>query len=228
MKKALLLLLVLAAPIQAQTVRLPAELKGSPGIPIPIVAEADGVNVTWMTPDKGLVCVDGGFFGGDSKRAMLFGPQGMYRVWAITAKGDRVSPLAECRVTIGEPGPGPGPDPGPEPEPTDALWLPLKQAWLAEPTATRKADRDQLANLYQEGLSYLKADRFAKPSELNAVLAKARATVIGERLAGVRAILNAESQRILPSAVDAVFDAASKDAAIYAFTRYVVLLKRLP
>lgn len=102
-----------------QVVTLPKSLTGMPGIPVPIVAECDGKNVTWVTPDKGLVIIDGTFFGGDSKRALVFGPAGSYRVWAFTAKGDIVSPKAECVITIGDvpPDPGPKPDPKPDPKP---------------------------------------------------------------------------------------------------------------
>ncbi len=117
MKWALPLILLLAPLAQAQKVTLPPKLEGQPGIPIQIVAEADGANVIWLTPDKGLTVIDGGFFKGDSKRAILFANAGVYRLWAFTARGDIISPKAECIVTFGDPGPGPGPDPGPGPGP---------------------------------------------------------------------------------------------------------------
>lgn len=116
-------LLLCSSLVPAQTVKLPAKLSGEPGIPIPIIAEADGANVVWLTPDKGLVVMDGAFFGGDSKRAMLFGPAGSYRLWAFTAKGDKISPKAECMVFIGSvpPDPGPGPNPPDPPKPVVGL-----------------------------------------------------------------------------------------------------------
>ncbi len=108
-------LILLAIPAYAQKVTLPAKLSGNPGMPIPIEADADGKNVLWLTPDKGLVVIDGGFFRGDSKRALLFGAAGVYRLWAFTAKGDVISPRAECIVMIGDVPPGPDPGPGPVP-----------------------------------------------------------------------------------------------------------------
>lgn len=223
------LILVVMSAALGQTVELPAEVKGQPGMPIPIIAKGDlGANVTWLTPDKGLAVVDGGFFGGDSRKAMLFGPQGNYRLWAITAKGDKVSALAECRVIIGTPGPDPGPTPpGPDPgpEPTDTLWVPLKSAWAAEPDATRKADRDALARLYEEGASYARAGKFAKLVELNQVLTDARKSLMGDRLPKLREVLNAESARVLGTMTDTTVDAGIVNGT---FTRYVLLLRRLP
>ncbi len=120
------LLLCVGSLACGQSVKLPAAVSTDPGTPVPLVADADGKGVTWMTPDKGLTVIDGGFFGGDSKRAMVFGSvPGVYRLWAITAKGDLPSPIAECLVTIRgsvppvppvPPGPGPQPDP-PKPDP---------------------------------------------------------------------------------------------------------------
>lgn len=100
------LLLLFAGLANGQTVKLPAAVPGEPGLPVPLVAEADGDNVVWLTPDKGITLIDGGFFKGDSKRALVFGGQpGVYRVWALTAKGNLISPRAECVITIGTPPP---------------------------------------------------------------------------------------------------------------------------
>lgn len=109
--------LLLPVVALGQSVKLPAKLTGTPGIPLPIIAETDGGNVVWLTPDKGLAIIDGSFFGGDSKKAMLFAATGEYRLWAVTAKGDRVSPLAECLVTFGAPTPPAPPTPPTPPDP---------------------------------------------------------------------------------------------------------------
>jgi hypothetical protein len=117
---ALLLACVLAAPAWGQKVTLPAKAEVKPGLPTLLVATADGANVTWLSPDADLAVIDGTALGGDSKRALLFGnKQGVFRVWAVTARGDKVSERAECLVTVGtppEPPPGPTP-PGPDPPP---------------------------------------------------------------------------------------------------------------
>lgn len=116
----ILTLAVLSPSVSAQKVTIPAEIRGLPSIPMTIVAEADGDNVTWLAPDPRLVVIDGGFFHGDSKRAVLFAPAGKYTLWALTAKDSKISPKAECTVIVGDVPPGPtpvppGPDPGPNP-----------------------------------------------------------------------------------------------------------------
>jgi len=120
-----------------QTIKLPAAVSTDPGTPAALIADADGKNVAWMSPDKGITIIDGGFFGGDSKRAMVFGSiPGTYRVWAVTAKGDVVSPVAVCLVTINGNGPGPVPPvpPGPNPVPPEPL-TPLAQSIKAAAAA---------------------------------------------------------------------------------------------
>jgi hypothetical protein len=122
---ALLAAAVCCAAARGQKVTLPAKAEVKPGLPTLLVATADGANVVWLTPDPDLAVFDGSVLGGDSKRALVFGAKtGTFRVWAVTAKGDRVSERAECLVTVGTPpeppppGPGPGPGPGPNPPPT--------------------------------------------------------------------------------------------------------------
>lgn len=114
-------LLALTISLPAQEVTLPPEVRGLPGFPIAVVAKADGENVVWMTPDAGLTVIDGSFFGGDSKKALVYGATNnkTYRLWAVTAKAGKVSPVAECKVVIGAPPPGPGP--GPDPVPPDPV-----------------------------------------------------------------------------------------------------------
>jgi hypothetical protein len=116
---ALLAPLLFAAPAAGQKVTLPEKAQVLPPAPALVTATADGANVVWLTPDPdGLVVVDGSAFKGDPKIAMVFsaGKSGTFRLWAFTAKGDKVSPRAECLVTVGPPPPpGPGPGPGPNP-----------------------------------------------------------------------------------------------------------------
>lgn len=97
-----LLILLCAAPAFAQTCKLPATASGDVDAKIPILAETDGANVTYLLPDKGITLTHGGEFGGDSKSALVFSCKpGTYRVWALSAKANIISPVAECVVTIG-------------------------------------------------------------------------------------------------------------------------------
>lgn len=151
------LLVAWAGVCPAQTIKLPAEVKGSPGIPIKITAEADGPNVTWFTPHEGkLTVIDGGFFKGDSKRAMLFGPTGTYKLYAWTSKGDVHSERAECTVIIGSPTPPP-PD-EPDPPPDDPVAKQLMEAFAADRRAGLGTTDElkQLAEIYAEGAKEVK------------------------------------------------------------------------
>lgn len=128
-----LALLLAAAGANAQSIKLPPEIKGQPGLPVLVVPEVDGGNVVWFQPDPGLVLIDSTFFGGTSKNVIAFGPAGRYRLWAAVAKADKIV-KAETLVIIGDappvpPGPGPGPGPGPTPVPPD----PQPPAPIAEP-----------------------------------------------------------------------------------------------
>jgi len=124
---ALVLLLALAGPCRGQTVELPAQLTIQFGTQGKITAKTDGASVAWIAPDyvttadgtrvPALSVTDGSFFGGDSKRALVSGTfSGKYRLYAVSAKGDKVSEPAVCVVTVvGLPPPTPGPGPGPTP-----------------------------------------------------------------------------------------------------------------
>jgi hypothetical protein len=124
-------------------VTLPPKVAGPTGAPVPITATADGSNVVWLTPDAGLVVIDGSYFGGDSKKALLFAPAGTYRLWAVTAKGDVISQKAESIITIGAPMPPgpPGPPPTPDPVPDPALSKALSAAYALD------ADPDRATSL---------------------------------------------------------------------------------
>jgi hypothetical protein len=170
----LLTALLLAAPAAAQKVTLPSKLDAQPGgPPIPLVATADGGNVVWFSPDPGLTVIDGGFFGGDSKKALLFAPNaGRYRVWAVTALKDKVSERAECIVTVGTPPepppvpPGPTPPgptpPGPGPAPTPAAGLRVLMVYESADVSALPAA--QQAVLYSKSVrDYLRAKCAAEP-----------------------------------------------------------------
>lgn len=189
-----LALLLAAAPAPAQVVKLPATAQGTPGVPVAITATADGKNVIWVTPDAGLVVIDGGFFGGDSKKALVFGPQGQYRLWAFTAKGDVVSPKAECVVTFGAP---PGPGPGPPPTPTDPFTKAVLAAYQADASPTKAADAAAWAKAFRDEAA--KMDALSTYGDLYADLKAALAATRPGALPGVKAELVKEMGAAFPT-----------------------------
>jgi hypothetical protein len=110
----LLTLVLLACPLWAQAIKLPAEAKGEPGAFVKIPSETDGKEVRWYSPDKGLQVFPVELLR-DSKTAVVTATApGRYRLIAWTAKGDAPSDPAVCVVIIGDAPPVP-PDPGPNP-----------------------------------------------------------------------------------------------------------------
>lgn len=129
------LLLLLPSFASAQSVKLPAEVRGDPGGWVVIVPESkDGGEVKWKVPSGlQLVPLDKLFPGQKSAGIVVSGPKGRYDVWAWNAKGDVASDLAVCTVVIGDspippvpPGPTPDPKPDPpKPDPPSPAPIPL-------------------------------------------------------------------------------------------------------
>lgn len=155
--------------------------------------------------------------------------EGAFEISASTVVDCKPSKAAWVTVVVGKiVPPGPDPDPKPGPEPTDSIWKALKAAWLSDVSESKRADVGKLASLYLAGQSYAKDEATATGKALNDLMTKARKDLIGERLAGVREVLNAESDRLLPRLVEKNLDAESRDLCAKTFARYADLLKRLP
>lgn len=112
-----LLLALVALPLAAQELKLPAEVKGKPGEFVVISATTTDPQVRWFGIDAGLNLFPAHLLK-DSKTAVVTAlVPGRYRVLAVSAKGDIPSAFAECLVVIGDPGPTPTPTPVPDPTP---------------------------------------------------------------------------------------------------------------
>ena len=105
------------APLAAAppTLELPAEVKGEPGAFVQVPAKTDGKVVQWKAIDAGLNLFPVDLLR-DTKTAVVTAAKaGRYRLIAVTAKGDELSPFAETLIVIGDaPQPPPVP-PGPNP-----------------------------------------------------------------------------------------------------------------
>jgi hypothetical protein len=118
-KVAVAVLLCLAGQLQAQTLELPAEVKGQVGQFLRVPAKTDGSMVQWYSLDPGLNVFPVDLLK-DSKTAVIVGTkEGRFRLMAYTALKDTPSLPAVCVIVIGDsPDPGPTPvPPGPTPPP---------------------------------------------------------------------------------------------------------------
>lgn len=135
---------------------------------------------------------------------------------------------ASVEFSVGAPDPKP-PDPKPpDVEPTDLIWPSLKAAWLADPSPTKAADKDRLAGLFAQSAIKANDPTITKALQLKNIVRDARISLMGERLPDVRKVINDESQRILPTAVDADLNATNRDLYAKNFNRFADLLRRLP
>lgn len=161
MRLASLFLCLFTSPLFAQSVTLPAEIKGAPGSWIIVAPDAvDGGVVKWRI-DPGLQEVKLDKLLPPETAALLkgkvvTGPAGVYKLEAWNAKGDVASDISICWIRIGDgsnptPGPGPGPTPEPKPAPTKITAVILEESAARTPaiasiiasTSLRKALTDQ-------------------------------------------------------------------------------------
>lgn len=126
------------------------------------------------------------------------------------------------------PQPDPEPDPEPQPGPVDPLLMLLREAYSMEPAATRAADLAALADLFGSAADVVNDVRLAKVYEVNQILTGARKKLIGERLAMVRGVLNAASDKHLPTDPQALLTTANRQLLLDTFRSYEAALRKVP
>lgn len=150
----LLTLLLLAPPLSAQSIKLPATLVvPGPGLVVVVPDSVDADDVAWVSMDDGLQLIPTSLLK-DSKTACGVAlKEKTYRVRAIATKAKdghaTFSPWSECVVTVGTPGPTPGP-PGPvPPAPDDPLVKAIQDAYRLDPDPNKANNVKQLAKVYR-------------------------------------------------------------------------------
>lgn len=172
-----LVLLGLASPAAAQSVTLPAEIKGSPGAWVIVAPEkTEGGKPRWRI-DPGLQEVRLDLLLPPETLAQLRGKvvtaavPGRYRVESWNAKGDVASEIATCWVVIGDPGPPTPPTPPKPPvppippippiPPPDVAPIPapgFRALFIYETAELAKLPPGQIAALYAKDIyDYLNA-----------------------------------------------------------------------
>lgn len=219
----------LAAPVYAQVVELPKEIRGTPGAWI-IVAplNLEGGQPEWEI-DPGLqeVRLDLLFPAEMIKqlkgKVVVGTKAGRYLVVAWNAKADKASRLARCVIVIGDPGPEPGPGPGPTPVPTDPFEKAVLEAWQQEVAATKVADKAALKAAYQW------ASEQVEKSVTWGDLSKAVTSKnLGKILPLVRAVVTAELAKTFPASGSLIMTQKDKQLALETFVRVVKSLDKLP
>lgn len=128
-----LVLLVLTATCQAQTIKLPEEVRGSPGM-ILVPAVTDCETVLWVVPKgSALQIVPPDLLKNTKTAICICTVPGTYHIQAIVAK-DSTPAWAMTKVIVEGTPPGPGPGPGPDPlPPDDPLTAAFQKAYNSDP-----------------------------------------------------------------------------------------------
>lgn len=151
------LLVAATASAAPPTLELPAEVKGDPGAFVQVPAKTTGKTVQWKSIDPGLNLFPVELLK-DTKTAVVTAAKpGRYRIIAVTAAGDELSPFAETVVVVGEAPPTPpGPNPPTPPDPPTPAPTGFRVIFVYESGELITAGQ-QLAMFSGEVEAYLKA-----------------------------------------------------------------------
>lgn len=199
------------------SISVPAEVKGQVGRIIDIEAETAGHTVIWWVgsspanPD--LRTTNSGH------TAIFVTPApGTYVLLAWTAIAGEPTEPVSCRVIVSgaAPVPPPGPQPPPVPppvpvEPTDAFWVSLKAAWVADVSIGKASYRSILAEIYdQAGPAIVKDTTLKTVSEALSKLHQAAESLIGRNLDSERKAIEKYLNSVLPTSPTAPLDATTR------------------
>lgn len=205
-----------AAP--AQSVKLPAEVRGQPAAFVVVRAETDCAELRWVPMDPGLSLLPPELLK-DSRSAVVMAPAGRYRLLGYGAKGDRASEPAVCIILIGDaPPPGPGPAP---PSPPDAFTKSLQDAYAAEADPQKATHKARLAELYrQAGQTTVHDAALRTAGALFDKLTAARKALLPDTaLVGVRQVVARELTATMPARPEAELTPEVRQKAAEVFAR---------
>ena len=141
-----------------QSVELPATIRAQPGtfVLVKPVRLEGGKAVRYFTPDSGLSTFPNELLNGPTCTVLVAAREGQYRVFAVTASGDKISPVSQSIIIVGDgvnpdPQPQPGPKP-PQPKPSDIKQDPiyLQLVGIVGGLGNEKSALPKLADIYRQ------------------------------------------------------------------------------
>ena len=141
-----------------QSVELPATIRAQPGtfVLVKPVRLEGGKAVRYFTPDSGLSTFPNELLNDPTCTVLVAAREGQYRVFAVTASGDKISPVSQSIIIVGDginpdPQPQPGPRP-PQPKPSDIKQDPiyLQLVGIVGGLGNEKAALPKLADIYRQ------------------------------------------------------------------------------
>jgi len=139
-------------------VELPATIRAQPGtfVLVKPVRLEGGKAVRYFTPDSGLSTFPNELLNDPTCTVLVAAREGQYRVFAVTASGDKISPVSQSIIIVGDgvnpdPQPQPGPRP-PQPKPSDIKQDPiyLQLVGIVGGLGNEKAALPKLADIYRQ------------------------------------------------------------------------------
>lgn len=148
-------ILILSA-LCGQSVELPATIRAQPGtfVLVKPVRLEGGKAVRYFTPDAGLSTFPNELLNDPTCTVLVAAREGQYRVFAVTASGDKISPVSQSIIIVGD-GINPDPQPPqprpPQPKPSDIKSDPIYQQLMGivGGLGSEKAALPKLAGIYQ-------------------------------------------------------------------------------
>jgi hypothetical protein len=141
-----------------QSVELPATIRAQPGtfVLVKPVRLEGGKAVRYFTPDSGLSTFPNELLNDPTCTVLVAAREGQYRVFAVTASGDKISPVSQSIIIVGDgvnpdPQPQPGPRP-PQPKPDDIKQDPiyLQLVGIVGGLGNEKSALPKLADIYRQ------------------------------------------------------------------------------
>ena len=141
-----------------QSVELPATIRAQPGtfVLVKPVRLEGGKAVRYFTPDSGLSTFPNELLNDPTCTVLVAAREGQYRVFAVTASGDKISPVSQSIIIVGDgvnpdPQPQPGPRP-PQPKPSDIKQDPiyLQLVGIVGGLGNEKSALPKLADIYRQ------------------------------------------------------------------------------
>ena len=141
-----------------QSVELPATIRAQPGtfVLVKPVRLEGGKAVRYFTPDSGLSTFPNELLNDPTCTVLVAAREGQYRVFAVTASGDKISPVSQSIIIVGDgvnpdPQPQPGPRP-PQPNPSDIKQDPiyLQLVGIVGGLGNEKSALPKLADIYRQ------------------------------------------------------------------------------
>ena len=159
---------------------------------------------------------------------------GVYRVHAVTAKGDVPSEIVEFKVTVEGDGPTPvppvppGPIPPVPPDPTDPLTRKIRDALAADPgtPAQKREWAGALGGFYAAMAKHVEGYKDATVGELLSDYRVAIPSVLpADAIKGTRAVAGQEVAAVAGDDAERKIDAATKAKLVDLFTRLAAAMR---